>query len=370
MQRREKMMRGFERPAKVLYALAVAVSLSIAAPASAEKITMTVVGAPPPMVTGVAVLKDFFIPEVDRRIEAAGLDFEIKWKQAYAGSLASFSEVFEAVEEGIADIGMQVRLFEESKLPLDQYQTVMPFGISDPAKALEVDARLRREVPEMNAVYKKYNQLFLASAAAPSLQVFSTSKIENLTDLEGLKIGASGAQGQFLRGSGATGVQANMQQSVTDINNGLYEGYLISIGLAFPFKTFEAAKFYTRIDLGSNIPPALTINLDTWERLPAKVQTIIREVAIEWGTKYVETDAAKAAKFAAIMGKKGVAFAELPQEERRKWAENMPNLAGEWVARMEEKGLGDAARKIVNIYMEEVEASGVPIIRDWRLGLQ
>ena len=154
---------------------------SLGGPATAETLKLTVIAAPPPIVTPVATTKKFFIPEVDKRLAASGKDFKIEWREAYAGSLATFPEVFEAIEEGIGDVGILLRNFEEAKLPLDQYTTVMPFGINDPIQLVQVDRKIRQSVPELNQTYDKFNQKFLAAAPAPSLQLFTTFPVTKLS---------------------------------------------------------------------------------------------------------------------------------------------------------------------------------------------
>ncbi|MGY9004199.1 MAG: hypothetical protein ACKVIF_13550, partial [Rhodospirillales bacterium] len=259
MNRKYPEQRAHGRAALVgaITALAIAFSQSTAI---AETMKITVVAAPPPIVTPVATTKKFFIPQVNKALAESGKDFKIEWRQAYSQSLATVTEVFEAVEEGIGHMGMLLRNYEEAKLPLDQYTTVMPFGITDQMKLIAADQAIRKAVPEVNAAYAKYNQKFLAAAPSVGLQLFSNFPITKLEDIKGRKLGASGALGQIFRGTGATIVTASMQQAVTDIKNGLYDGYQMSIALAFPFKTYEAAKFYTVTDFGGNLPPGLSIN--------------------------------------------------------------------------------------------------------------
>ena len=68
----------------------------------AETISLTVVAGHPPITKGVAGVRDFFIPEVDRRLAEAGSTYSIDWTQAYAGAVADVNGVLEAVESGIA----------------------------------------------------------------------------------------------------------------------------------------------------------------------------------------------------------------------------------------------------------------------------
>ena len=107
---------------------------ALATTADAKTMKMTAVSAAPPIVTYVHVVKNKFIPEVNRQLEASGKDFRIEWTQAYSQSLAKFTEVFEAVEENIAQLGLILKNFEPFKLSLEQYPYVVPFSRQTPAQ--------------------------------------------------------------------------------------------------------------------------------------------------------------------------------------------------------------------------------------------
>ena len=90
---------------------ATAAALVIAAPALAQQtIKLTVVGAPPPTVTPSKVTKEFFVPQVTKRLEGSG--YKIEWTEAYSQTLAKFTEVFETVEDGVGHIGVLLKNFE------------------------------------------------------------------------------------------------------------------------------------------------------------------------------------------------------------------------------------------------------------------
>jgi TRAP-type C4-dicarboxylate transport system substrate-binding protein len=333
-----------------------------ASPSQAETIKLTVVGAPPPVVTPVKVTKEFFVPEVTKRLAASGKDFKIEWTEAYSQTLAKFPEVLETVEEGIAQVGVLLRNFEESKLPLEAYASAMPFGLTEMRPMIAADARVRAKVPEMNATYEKNGQVYLAGAISESMHMFTKFPIKTVDDVKGKKVGASGALANYLRGTGAVIVNASMQQSYVDIKNGVYDGYVIGFGLAMPYKTFEAAPNVTRTYFGVTPTPCLTVNTKTWKSLPDYVQKIMLEVAQEWALENVKVDEQRVAGAAQAMKAKGVSIIDMPEAERVRWAKTMPNIAKEWAADLDKKGLPGS--KVLAAYMEEVRASG-KVVRDW-----
>jgi TRAP-type C4-dicarboxylate transport system substrate-binding protein len=330
--------------------------------AAAKEYKLSVAGAPPPIVTPSFVTKTFFVPTVTKRAKACGDTLVIN--QAYAQTLAKFGETLEAVEEGIAHIGMILRNFEESKLPLDQYSANMPFVVADPKILTEIDTAVRKKVPEMNKMYARYGQVFLAGASEHSMQMFSTFPIKRYEDLKGHKIGGSGSLGNYIRGTGAVLVNSSMQQSYTSIKNGLYDGYPIIIYLAFPYRTYQAAKYYTVTNFGATNVAALTVNAKTWATFSPCLKKAFRDTATEWSQQYIKVNSARLAKFSGIIKKKGGnVFSTLAPAERKRWAMALPPLAKQWSTALEAKGL--PAKAVVKSFMDEARAHGIKPPREW-----
>jgi TRAP-type C4-dicarboxylate transport system substrate-binding protein len=348
---------------KRLSALACACALLLGGAARGETVKITVVAAAPPTTTPVKATKEYFVPEVARRLAESGKDFRIEWTEAYSQSLAGFNEVFETVEEGVAHIGVVLKQFEEAKLPLEQYMYMVPFMRHTSRQMIGVDANLHGAIPEMKAQYEKHNQVFLVSGPSAAQQMFTKFEVRSVDDLKGRKIGASGAMGHWLRGTGAVIVTANMAQSYTDIKNGVYEGYPMALALAFPYKTYEAAPHLTLVDFGVLASSTLTVNKPTWAKLPQHAREAIVEAAKGWPYKMLEIDEANEAKWREPMIQKGMKVAEIAPAERRRWAMQMPNIAQEWAEALEKDG--HPGRRVVKAYMDEVRALGVEIARHW-----
>jgi TRAP-type C4-dicarboxylate transport system substrate-binding protein len=344
------------------WACALAATL-VSGVAAAETVKLTVVGAAPAPVTYVKATKERFIPEFNKRLAASGKDFKIEWTEAYAQSLANFNETLEAVEDGIAHVGLILKNFEESKLPLEQYMYMVPFLTHSTQQMIAVDAALHKKVPEMPAQYEKHNQIFLISGGNASMELFTTFPVKTVDDLKGRKIGASGAMGHWLRGTGAVTVTASMLQSFTDIKNGVYDGYPISITLAFPYKTYEAAPHMTVVGFGPSATSTITVHKPTWAKLPQHVRDIFMDLAQQWPQWQLEIDEANEARFRDMMLKKGMKIADMAPAERARWAKQMPNIAQEWANAMEKDG--HPGKKVLKAYMDEVRALNVEIARHW-----
>jgi len=352
-------MTRFARP----FAVCV-VALSVCVPpVAAETVKLTVVAAAPPQVTYVKMTKERFIPEVNKRLAATAPSIKVEWTEAYAQTLAKFNEVLESVEDGVAQVGLILKNFEESRLPLEQYMYMVPFLAHNGRQMADIDRTLHEKIPEMKAQYERANQVFIISGGTTGTQFLTTFPVNSVDDLKGRKIGASGAMGHWLRGTGAVIVTASMLSSTIDIKNGVYDGYPISSPLAFAYKTFEAAKYLTETNFGSSATSSITVHKPTWEKLPKAFKDVFVEVAKEWAYWQVEYEAVADVGQREQMVKRGLKISQMPMEERRRWAMQMPNIAKEWADGLEKDG--HPGRRVLQAYMDEVRALDIPVARHW-----
>jgi TRAP-type C4-dicarboxylate transport system substrate-binding protein len=348
---------------RAITAAAAAAVIAFTVPASAKEMEITVVGGPPPAVTFVGTFKDIVSVKINERLKAEGHDLQIKWNHAYSQTVAKFPEVFEAVEEGIGGAGLILKNFEPSNLPLEAYSVYMPFFDATRTQLDEIDKSLRAKIPELNATYAKHNQVFITSGVNDSMHLFTKFPVTKFEDIKDRKLGSSGSFGQWLRGTGAVSVNSSMAQSYTNIKNGVYDGYPISVILSFVYKTWSAAPYFTEVSFGPSNVSAITFNTSTWKSLPSYAHKIIHEEAAKWVGYQDKADDAKRGKFLGIMKKRGVKFGKLPEAERQKWANTLPNIAKEWADRLEEKG--QPGTKIMKAFMDELRARKITFARNW-----
>ena len=61
--------------------------------------------------------------------------------------------------------------------------------------------------------------------------------------------------------------------------------------------------------------------------------------------------------------KEGAKISDFPDAERARWAKLLPDLAGDWVARNEAKGL--PAKKVLAAFMDGIRKRGGRPARNW-----
>lgn len=344
-------------------ALAVAAAAALAGPAPAQQtIPLTVVAGHPPITKGVAAVRDFFVPEVDRRLAETGA-YRIEWTQAYAGAVADVNGVLEAVESGIADIGYVPHLFEADKVPLEQITYVTPFGTDDLIALMKVISALHQAVPAIGEGWKRHNQMVLAPVGIDTYHFVTDFEIDEVADLDGRRIGTAGLALNWLKGSGAVPVSGALPSFYNSMSTGLIDGVMTFESAVAPYKFQEVAPYITRFSFGAQYASALTVNLDTWEGLPEPVRAVILAVADEYrdlaAREYYEGGLASLET--AVKG--GAQISELPAAVRADYAARMPNIAREWAAGLDARGL--PGTQTLETYMRLAREAGITFARDW-----
>lgn len=340
-----------------------ACAILFATPTFAEKIKMTAASSHPPVLPWVEVITNHIVPETNKRLAAMGSDNEILWTEAYAGALFNAPNALEGVEGGLADLAWVGTIFEPSKLPLQNVHFYAPFAVSDVHALTEIGNELHANVPAMNEQWDKYNQKFLGAMADGSYHLITNKPINSLEDLKGMKLLAGGAVANWLQGTGATAVNSAFPEFYNSISTGIADGAVMTINGMLPFKIHEVAPYITLIDMGGPITGALTINNDTWEVLPEDVQNVLLELGTEYSTMVANSVASREEKFLGMMKEQGATVSTLDPAERQKWAEVLPDLAGDWVKLNGDAGL--PAAEVLKAFLEGGRSRGFEPARAW-----
>ena len=332
--------------------------------AAQERISAVVIDGYPARALWVKEFTNFFIPEVDKRLAASG-KYAMDWQENYGGSIVKPKGVLEGVQLGLGDIGIVTTIFHSSKLPSQGISGSTPFVASDARAVAKAVDEIAREYPAMNNEFEAQNQVYLATGVVlDTYQVFCSSEVSSVADLEGRKIAGAGLNLRYLEGiKDAAGVRGGL----TDFYNMLQTG-LVDCGMLWPeaaktFKIAEVAPFMLRADLGAVNSKTITVNADYWAKLPDEVKGVLKEVAIAYRDHVagIAMDRAEASRAAFV--EQGGTVVEVSADDRAAWANAMPNVAKEWAATLNDKG--EAGTEMLAAYLGKLEAAGYTGVRDW-----
>ena len=351
------------RRIKEISAAALA-TMIIAAPAQAtETINLTAIDGYPPKSLWVKEFINFYIPAIDKRLAKTG-NYKIKWNQAWGGQIAKKKRVLQALQKNLGDIGVVTTVFHADKVPLQLIAYATPFVTSDPGLVARTVDALAEEFPAYKAAWKKYNQVYLTNLAVlDSYQLFSKAPVKSLQDLKGKKINGAGMNLRYLQGMGVAGVGGSLVTYYNNIKTGVVDGCMLWAEAAVTFKLFEVAPNMLRANIGTANSKAITMNAKTWAKLPDEVKKAIAGAAIEYRDHVAAEAIAKGAQAYKTYTAKGGKIVDMADADRRAWAMSMPNVAGQWAASLEKKGLPGKA--VLAAYMKTMRDNGQPILRQW-----
>lgn len=337
-----------------------AVAAALAAPAHAANFNMTMVSGHGTQLPWIRMLQDFYIPEVNKRLEGR---HSIKFQEAYSGTIVKLGGELNAVRQGVADMAHVYTIFEPANLPLLQVTHVTPFSVASVPVLSRVMVEMNHEMKELQAQWQKQNQVFLGAVVVDSVQLFTKKPIKSIDELKGVKVGASGTLSLWASGIGMVPVQGDFSTHYNNLKTGIYDSLLAFITGSYPIKVYEVAPHMNRLDFGATSIGAVTINLDTWKRMPPEVQKVLAEVGDEYSQRLAGMLTKLTATFEGNWTKEGGTITPLASEERVKWASTMPNIAQDWVKRNEERGL--PAGTVLKTYLSKLRSAGQAGLRDW-----
>lgn len=341
---------------------AVAVSASVRM-AHAETFRLTIgAGHPVPAASWVAPMQSFLQVEVKKRVEQK-TPHKIEWVEAYGGSVAKLGEVLEAIENGLLDIGDVHVPFEPSKMLAYNFGYFVPFGTEDAVKAGLAARKVFDAYPQLRTnLEKRFNQVYIATGAVTCYNLVTTFPWTKVEQLSGRKIAAAGPNIPWLKAVNAVPVQSNLNEAYTSLQTGVYDGWIMIPDATYSFKLHEVARNYTITSFGAIPNTMITMNRNTWRKLPKEVQEIFLEVGREYTKLQTQASQIKSENSIKLMKDAGTTVREMSWEEKVKWANALPNIPKEKAAEISATGLPG---EVVYAYIENLKALGVKFPRDW-----
>lgn len=339
-----------------LVATAVASGLG-ATGAQADSFTLRIgAGHPEGPVPYVRLMGSYFVPEVTKRV-AEETEHEVRFIEAYGGTVAKLPEVLEATQRGILDIGHTCFCFEPTKAFANNLNYYVPFSTPSAVQQLRVTRKVYEAHPQLATHFEEdYNQTLLALTGYDNYNLGTNFAWERVEELASRKIGGSGPNLPWLEYTGATVVQTSLNDMYSSVATGVFEGMLMFPGSYYGFKFYEVAPHYKVIDIGAVIVNGMMINNRTRDKLPPEVLNIIKEVALEYEVKVAEQLDIEQAEGLKKLEAEGTIITTLPADQRQAWAEKLAPWPNEMAKAVTEAGFDGTA--IFTDYMKFLEEDG------------
>ena len=256
------------------------------------------------------------------------------------GTLLGAKNMMDGVIAGQADIGCLCMAYQPGRFIVTN-ATALPAGFRNATVAsLALWDLYNKYQPEEFAKVKVLTMFTCAPA-----NIYAKKRVENLEDLKGLELRASGGVAQVLKALGATPV--GMPQSATPeaLQKGVVKGAASSLETLKDFKYAEMCKYVTMLN-GPVYPFAVVMNWDSWNKLPKDVQKVMDDLGkeqSEWTGKYMDDHVNESLDWSKKTH--NIEIIELSPGEKAKWDAKLAPIADKWIKDASAKGL--PAKEIV-----------------------
>jgi len=341
-------------------AIALGSALGSGAALAQERVTINIGSSHPTTNIWAWAMKEVFQPEVDRLLKEGGNKYAVRWRENYGGTLYKFTDTRAAVRDGIVDIGMVGTVWENSAMPLQNVTYFTPFATTNHEMLIEIFDKLNAELPALRNSWAAQNMVPLSSLITDSYDIYATFPVNTLQNLQNRKINAPGTSANWLRDTGATPVEGALTTYYTNIQTGVTEGALSFASGIGPARVYEVAKHLTRVDIGAMYFGSVAANKKFFDGLPKEVQDALRTAGKATSTAHGKHVTRTAQSALETMKKAGLVTTELPQAEKSKWVNSLPDIVGPWL-----QTNGDQGKAVLKAYFDELRARGVKPLREW-----
>ena len=209
------------------------------------------------------------------------------------GTLLSPVKMYDGVVTGIADMGMSHISYTRGRFPvMEVFENPLGFPNGWVATQVTTDFYEKFKPKDWNEVHPLY-----INTSGPLLILTVSKAIKTLEDMKGVKIRATGQMSEVIKALGGIPMPLEMPDVYDSMRRNVIEGTTNDLSTLKYWKFSEVNKYVTADwQLGTGYTFYFVMNKDKWAALPADIQKIFTEVALEtkekqallWNTMDIE----------------------------------------------------------------------------------
>ncbi|HEY4536647.1 MAG TPA: TRAP transporter substrate-binding protein DctP [Enteractinococcus sp.] len=216
---------------------------------------------------------DLIEDRTDGRIEFDRTSFE---------ALCGMAEVAQCVSDGRADFGVSVPDYTPNVFPTSTLAGV-PFLSPDIQATSAALHEMHTTNDQAMAMMEKNNLHYAATWPVGTLFIGSKEPVENIDDLKGLSMRASGPATQaVLEDAGVNMNAITAGETYEGLQRGVIDSVASALDFATGYKINEQVGYWTDPGLGQYSTYAMWWNASTFDALPEDLQTVIDEASAEF----------------------------------------------------------------------------------------
>lgn len=301
-----------------------------------------------------------FLPtshQISLALDQWGKDLEkatngrVKVRMYHGGTLAGAVQQYDAVVNGIADVGNHVTGYTVNRFPLTEVLD-LPLGIPSSSVGVKMmnhyyETMKPKELDDVKVLW--------LHGMGPGVLSTRDKPERRMEDLKGLKIRTYGGTARFVQNLGGSPVGMPMGETYDALSRGMLDGVLTPMESLASFKLGDHVKYVTRTPLTSVTSCQMVVmNKKTWNSLPQDIQKIVdrlsKEQIVNFGNAWDKGDEIGR----QFMEKRGATFITLEKAEDLRWFnKGAKPLHEDYVKRMKAKNLsGDKALEVVTKFLQ------------------
>ncbi len=235
----------------------------------------------------------------------------IKWKLLTAGQLFGGRATLTSVGGGLADAGVVISSFTQSKLPNFYTMTDMAMFASDGlvAAAAAADTTFN-DCPQCLNDFYKQKTVPLGFYGLTAYKLMCNKKVTNLAEAKGMRMRTSGANGRWARAMGGTPVHMTAPDMVEAIERGQIDCIIGPTAWIKAYSIPEHIKYVLDFPMGTFIGAAqFVMNRKVWNKLTlAEKKTTLKYMPMSSALASIDGYIADAAKAEADSKARGTVY--------------------------------------------------------------
>ena len=272
---------------------------------------------------------------------------QVKFKVYYSQTLNKGPATWNAIKDGIADMGWCFHAYWPGMTSLSDVISLpsLPFNTSEEASAALW--KLYEKFPSVRDQYKD-NHIIHLYTTDPYFLITNKKQVKTLEDMKGLKVRMMGGPStEVMKALGGVPVSVPMPDNYMALQKGVTDGMGAPWEAVNSFRLYEVVKYYTTGTAFPVVYFSIAMNKKKWDSLPADIQATFNGAggllgARFWGRNFFDNARQACIDKAESEGYE-VNIYNLPKQERARWLEVAGKPIWEnWIAKMNKEGHPEA----------------------------
>ncbi|RJX32473.1 MAG: hypothetical protein C4525_10345 [Desulfarculus sp.] len=206
------------------------------------------------------------------------------------GAIAKGKQIYAAVQNGAVEVGCSYGAYHSTEIPAAYAEYSIPMGFKDMNAVYDFYYKYKNgeALKVLDKLYREKGTTLL-SVAAFTVGFMTKFPINSIADLKGKKLRASGSYAALLKNLGAAPVLLASPEQYMALQRGTIDGTLNPLYMAETYKLKEVIKYIGVPPVGYGLGDTY-VNLQTWNKLPANLQKIVKQAAIDAALEHYKVE--------------------------------------------------------------------------------